>query len=143
MVPAVIVEGPVRAREKELVIVMAAVPLLDGSATLTAVSETLGGAIRICGAVYIPEESTVPHAAPAQPLPEIIHVTARSGLPAEVNVAEKDREAPRSTGMAPGETEMEMSLVTVTCEAEVLLMSAMLVACTDTETGEGSFTGAV
>jgi hypothetical protein len=53
--PAVIVEGPVRAREKELVIVMAAVPLLDGSATLTAVSETLGGAIRICGAVYIPE----------------------------------------------------------------------------------------
>jgi hypothetical protein len=64
-------------------------------------------------------------------------------LPAEVNVAEKDREAPRSTGMAPGETEMEMSLVTVTCEAEVLLMSAMLVACTDTETGEGSFIGAV
>jgi hypothetical protein len=64
-------------------------------------------------------------------------------LPAEVNVAEKDREAPSSTGMAPGETEMEMSLVTVTCEAEVLLMSAMLVACTDTETGEGSFIGAV
>ena len=138
-----IVAGPVRAREKELVTVMVTVPLFAGSARLAAVSETLGGEIRICGAVYVPEESTVPHAAPKQPLPESVQVTDRLGLPAEFNVARKDREAPNSTGMLAGETETEMSLVTVTSEAEVFVVSAMLVACTDTETGEGRFAGAV
>jgi hypothetical protein len=36
-----------------------------------------------------------------------------------------------------------MSLVIVTSEAEVLVLSAMLVACTETETGVGRFAGAV
>jgi hypothetical protein len=143
VLPAVIVEGPVSAREKVLVTVMAAVPLLDGSATLTAVRETVGGAIRICGAVYIPVESTVPQAVSMQPLPETIQFMARLGLPAEFKAAMNGCEAPSSTGIIPGETEMEMSLVTVTSEAEVFVLSAMLVACTDTEAGEGRFTGAM
>jgi hypothetical protein len=139
----VIVKGPVKAREKELVTVIVAVTLFVGSAMLAAIRETLGGEIRICGAVYVPEESTVPHAAPMQPLPDSVQAMDRLGLPAEFTVAEKDREPPSSTGMAPGETETEMSLVTVTSEADVLVVSAMLVACTETETGEGRFAGAV
>jgi len=139
----VIVDGPATAREKELVTVMVPVALLDGSAALIAVRETLGGATKICGAVYVPEESTVPHAAPVHPLPESIQVTDRLGLPAEFTVTENGREAPSSTGIAPGETETEMSLVTVTSEAEILELSAALVACTETEAGAGRFAGAV
>jgi hypothetical protein len=78
---------------------MDAMVLLDGSATLTAVRETLGGAVRTSGAVYAPKESTVPHSAPAHPLPESIQLTPRFGLPVEFTVAMKGREAPRSTGI--------------------------------------------
>ena len=95
-----IVDGPVTAREKELVTVMVAVALLDGSATLTAVREMPGAAMKICGAVYVPVESTVPQAPPVHPLPERIQVTARLGLAAEFTVAVNDREAPSSTGIA-------------------------------------------
>jgi hypothetical protein len=42
---AVTVEGPVTARENALVTVIVAAPLLDGSATLVATRETVGGAI--------------------------------------------------------------------------------------------------
>jgi hypothetical protein len=49
--------------------------------------------------VYIPVEPTIPHAAPAHPLPETIHVTLRSGFPAEFTVAVKGRAAPSSTGI--------------------------------------------
>jgi hypothetical protein len=143
VLPAVIVDGPATARVKELVTVMDPVALLEGSAALVAVKETLGGAIEICGAVYIPEESTIPHAAPVHPLPESIHVTDRLGLPAEFTVAVNGRKAPSSTGIAFGDTEMEMSLVMVTSEAEVLEPSAALVACTETEAGAGRFAGAV
>jgi hypothetical protein len=38
--------GPVRVKENELVIVIVPTPLFDGSATLMAVRETLGGAVR-------------------------------------------------------------------------------------------------
>jgi hypothetical protein len=93
--------------------------------------------------VYIPEESTVPHAAPVHPLPESIQVTDRLGLPAEFIVNENGREAPSSTGIASGETKTEMSLVIVTCEAEVLEVSAALAACTETEAGAGRLAGAV
>ena len=92
-------DGPTTARENRLVTVMAPVALLDGSATLMAVSEMLGGAVRTCGAVYIPDESTVPHAAPGHPLPEITQVTLRLGLPAEFTVAVNGREAPNSTSI--------------------------------------------
>jgi hypothetical protein len=77
------------------------------------------------------------------PLPESIQVTDRLGLPAEFTVTENGREAPSSTGIASGETKTEMSLVIVTCEAEVLEVSAALAACTDTEAGAGRFAGAV
>ena len=140
--PAVIVDGPVTAREKELVTVMVPVALLDGSATLTAVREMPGGEMKICGAVYVPEVSTAPHAAPVHPLPERIQVTDRLGLAAEFTVAVNGREAPSSTGMALGETETEMSLVIVTIEAETLELSAALVACTETVAGAGRIAGA-
>ena len=143
MLPAVSVDGPAIANEKELVTVMAAVALFDGSATLAATSEMPGGAMRICGAVYVREESTVPQAAPVQPLPEIIQVTDRLGLPAEITVAVKGRTAPSSTGIVCGETTTEISLAMVTCEADDLEASATLVACTVTETGTGRSAGAV
>jgi hypothetical protein len=141
--PVVSVDGPATAREKELVTVIVAVPFLEESATLTAVRETTGGEMEICGAVYVPEESTVPHAAPVHPSPESVQVTDRLGLPAEFTVAVNGRVAPSSTGIAAGETETEMSLVIVTIEAEVLELSAALAACTETEAGEGRFAGAV
>jgi hypothetical protein len=119
------------------------VALLDGSATLVAVSETLGGAVRICGAVYIPEESTVPHADPGHALPEITQVTLRLGLPAEFTVAVNGREEPNSTGIVCGETETEMPLSSVTRAVEFLELSAALVACTDTATGVERIAGAV
>jgi hypothetical protein len=139
----VIVDGPATARVKELVTVMVPVALLDASAALIAVRETLGGATKICGAVYIPVESMVPHAAPVHPLPESIQMTDRLGLPAEFTVAKNGRNAPSSTGIALGETETEMSLVMVTLEAEALELSAALVACTEMEAGAGKFAGAV
>ncbi len=49
--PAPTFEGPVTVSVKVLVIWIAAVPDLEGSATLRAVSVALGGAGRICGAV--------------------------------------------------------------------------------------------
>lgn len=88
-----------RVKENELVMVIVPTPLFDGSATLIAVTDTLGGTVSICGAVYVPEEFTVPHAAPVHPFPEITHVTARSGLPAEFTVAVKGLAAPSSTGI--------------------------------------------
>ena len=141
--PALTDAGPVTARENVLVTVIVPVPLLDGSAMLTAVREMIGGAVSISGAVYMPEESTVPHAAPAHPLPERIQVTDRSGLPAEFTVAVNGRKAPSSTGIVSGETETEISLVMVTSAVELLESSAALVACTEMETFAGRFVGAV
>src|ERR1019366_3865043 len=99
VLPALTDDGPARARENELVTEIVPVPLLDGSATLMAFREIFGGAIRICGAVYVPEESTVPHAASVHPLPERIQVMPRLGWPAEFTVAVNGRVAPSSTGI--------------------------------------------
>ncbi len=143
VLPALTDDGPMTASENKLVTVIVPLPLLDGSATLIAVNETLGAAVRTCGAVYIPEESTLPHAFPGQTLPEITQVTARSGLPAEFTVAVKWREEPRSTCIVCGETETEMPLAIATSAVDFLELSAALVACTDTEAGEGRFAGAV
>ncbi len=141
--PAVAEGGPVKASEKELVTVIAAVALLDGSATLIAVRETPGGDGNMGGAVYVPEESTVPQEAPVQPLPESIQVTARLGAPAEFTAAAKECTAPSSIGADCGETETEMSLVTVTDEVPTSAGFSTLAACTDTEAGAGRFAGAV
>jgi hypothetical protein len=136
-------EGPVTASENELVTVIAARPLLEGSATLMAVTETLGGAVKTCGAVYIPVESIAPHAAPAHPTPETIQLTARLGLPAEFTVAANGRAAPSSMGIVCGETDTKMSLVMVTAAAALFELSAALVACTVTALMAGRLLGDV
>src|SRR5260370_41507645 len=110
--------------------VVVAAPLFEESATLMALTETLGGAVRICGAVYVPAGSIAPQAAWAQPLPETTQLTARSGLPAEVTVAKNGRAAPSSTGIVCGDTETERSLVTVTTADALFELSSALVACT-------------
>ena len=93
--------------------------------------------------MYVPEEFTVPQAAPAHPFPETIHVTARSGLPEEFTVAVNARAAPSSTGIVCGDTDTEMSLVIVTSAVAVFELSAALVACTVTELGTGRSPGEV
>src|SRR5260370_7945296 len=75
-------------------------------------------------------ESTEPHAVPAQAFPDTIQLTARSGLPAELTIAAKALAAPNSTGIACGETETAMSLVTVTTADALFELSATLIACT-------------
>ena len=137
------VAGPATVSENELMIVIAAVTLFDGSATLMALMEALGGVVRICGAVYIPVGSTVPQAAPTHPLPEIIQLIARSGLPAEFTVAANGHVAPNSTRTVGGKREIEISLVTVTTAAALFELSATLVARTLTEPEEGRSPGAV
>ncbi len=92
----------------------------------------------------MPAESTAPHLAPVHPLPETIQLTERSGWPAaEFTVAEKERAAPSSTGIACGETDTETSLVIVTDADPLLELSAELVAWTLTTAGTGKSDGAV
>ena len=141
--PALTEAGPVRVRENELAMVIIATPLFDGSATLMAMIETVGGAGRTWGAVYVPEESTVPHAAPVHPFPETIHVTVRSGLWVDFTIAVKDRVTPSSTEIAWGDTDTEMSPVMVTGAVALLELSAALVACTVTVLGTGRSPGDV
>jgi hypothetical protein len=136
-------EGPVTASENELVTVIAATPLLEGSATLMAVTDTLGGAVKNCGAVYVPDGSIAPHATPAHPPPATIQLTARSGLPAEFTVAVNGRAAPSSTGIVCGETETDMSLAIVTAAVALFVLSARLVACTVTAVLAGRSPGDV
>ena len=77
----------------------------------------------------------MPHAAPAHPLPDSTHVTARLGFPAEFTVAANGLDAPSSTGIDTGETATETSLMTVTRDVAVFEPSAALVASTVTATG--------
>jgi hypothetical protein len=123
--------------------VTAAAPLFDGSAMLMAVTTIFGGAVRICGAVYVPAGSTAPHAGPAQPFPETIHVIVRSGFPEEFTVAVNSRAAPSSTGEVCGETDTDMSLMIVISAVAVFELSAALVACKVTELGTGRSRGEV
>jgi hypothetical protein len=69
--------------------------------------------------------------------------TVRSGLPAELTVAVNGRVAPSSTGIVCGDTETEMSLVTVTTAVALFELSAALVACTLTELVAGRSPGEV
>ncbi len=62
------------------------------------------------------------------PFPEMIHTTARLGLPAEFTVAVNGRAAPSSTGIVCGVTDTEMSLVMITGAVALLELSAALVA---------------
>jgi hypothetical protein len=142
-VPAFTDLGPTTKSENMLVRPIAAVAILEVSATLIAIKLALAGVGRIPGAVYVPVESTVPHAAPEHPLPARIQVTVRFGLPAESTAATNDCAAPNSTEVDWGEIETEMSLVTVACALEFLVLSSTLVAITETELGAGKLAGAV
>jgi hypothetical protein len=135
--PAFTEAGPVSVSANELVMVIVPVPLFDGSAMLVAVRETLGGAARIWGAVYIPDKSTAPQAVPAHPFPETLQRTARLGLPAEFTVATNGCAAPSATGIACGETLSEISLVMFTDAEALFVVSATLMACTVTKVDAG------
>ena len=76
-------------------------------------------------------------------MPERLQRMVWSGLPLLVMEAWKDCRAPSSTLEAAGESETEMSLVTVTPAAEDLVGSAWLVALTCTVLPGGRSVGAV
>lgn len=136
------VEGPVSFSVKELVMVMDAAALFDGSAMLVAVSVIPVAWGRIWGAVYVPLASTTPHDAPVQPLPDNAQMIPGFGFPAEATVATNACDAPSSTEFTLGETDRETSLETCT-EADALLdESSALVACTVNVGGKGSVPGA-
>jgi hypothetical protein len=78
--PAETLDGAESCNEKLLVMATAAEICFEGSATLCAVSVALAGEGRVCGAVYLPLASTVPHA-PAHAKPERLHRIAVSGCP--------------------------------------------------------------
>jgi hypothetical protein len=84
--PAGTLEGAESCKEKLLVMATAAEICFEGSATLCAVITALAGEGRVCGAVYLPAASTVPH-----PLvhagPERLQRMAASGCPLLVKVA--------------------------------------------------------
>jgi len=84
--PAGTLAGAESCREKLLVMATATEICFEGSATLCAVNVALAGDGRICGAVYLPLASTVPHP-PLQAGPERLQRTAVSGWPLLVAVA--------------------------------------------------------
>lgn len=112
-VPALTEAGPATESKNVLVRSIVAVATFFGSATLMAIKFALGGVGIIPGAVYVPVESTVPHAAPVHPLPESIQPTDRFGFPAEPTAAVNTCTAPNSKEAASGEIETETSLVMV------------------------------
>ncbi len=90
----------------------------------------------------MPAASIEPQAA-GQAVPERLHWTAMSGLPALVSVAEKCRFAPSSTFAVDGETAMEMSLASVSCAEADFDVSAWLFAVICITAEEGRLGGAV
>jgi hypothetical protein len=85
----------------------------------------------------------VPHAVPAQPLPETIQLMPRSGFPAELTTAANARADPISTGVVCGDTTTATSLVIVTLTEKLFELSATLVACTAITFGTGILRGDV
>jgi hypothetical protein len=79
--------GPLTDIVKLLVTAMVAATPREESATLVAVTVTLAGDGKICGAVKTPLGLTVPQASPAQPGPLTVHSTPLFGFPAEVTLA--------------------------------------------------------
>jgi hypothetical protein len=96
---------------------------LEGSATLCAVSLTVAGFGRICGAVKLPFVSTVPHAK-GHAVPASDHSTAVSGCPPLVIVAWNPRIAPSSTAAAFGASAICKSLTIVTAALADFVPSA-------------------
>jgi hypothetical protein len=126
-----------------LVTLMRALADFDGSARLRAVSVTPAGVGRTCGAVRSPLGSTVPQAAPEHPGPEVLQLTARSGLPEPVMLARNCWVAPSSTLAVAGETLTVKSLLTVSAAPALFVGSAALAAVIASVAGEGRSCGAV
>ena len=78
--PAITLEGPVICKVKLLVIATCVAACLLGSATLCAVTVTIGAPGKICGAVNRPLASTLPHC--GAHAPTTLHCTDVSGWPA-------------------------------------------------------------
>jgi hypothetical protein len=111
------------------------------SACEVAFTVTVGGAGTEAGAVYRPALVIAPQAAPAQPAPAILQVTAVFAVP--VTVALNCRLAPVSTFAKVGETETAIGDTTVTTAEADLVTSACEVAVTVTVGGFGTLAGAV
>src|SRR5713101_9669246 len=108
--PGAALEGPLIVSVKLLVMRMEAAARLAGSAELCAVSVTIAGEGRICGAVKCPPLSTVPQPLPAQPAPETAYTIVGSGFPSEEIPAAKSA-APSSTLAEEDKKFTAMSLV--------------------------------
>jgi len=122
-------------------IAMDAEPILDGFATLVAVTVTVSGDGTPDGAVYSPVPLTVPQAAALHPAPCTLHVTAVFEVP--TTDAFNCCVAPVASEVLAGVTVTTTTDMIVTVAEAVLLGSAMLVAATVTLGGEGATDGAV
>ena len=121
--------------------VTAAVANFVLSATLVARTETVLGEGATVGAVYKPVAETVPQAAPAQPVPVTLQVTAVFVVPVTVSV--NCCVPPARTVTVVGLTVTETTARMVTVAEADLVLSATLVAVTVTVFGAGAIAGAV
>jgi hypothetical protein len=122
-------------------IVTVALPDLDGSATEVAVTVIRFGFGALAGATYSPLVEIVPQAAPVQPLPATLQVTAVLVVPR--TVAANCCLPPTITCAVAGATATETGTVMVTDAVLDLVESAAAVAVTDTWGGFGAADGAV
>ena len=118
-----------------------AVPDFVGSATEVAVTKTCGGLGTVDGAVYKPLADIVPHDAPAQPPPAMLHDTAVFVVFAIVAV--NCWWPPGSSCTVAGDTVTETGGRTVTEAVADFVGSATEVAVTNTCGGLGTVDGAV
>jgi hypothetical protein len=128
LVPTVTDEGPLTVKVKLLVTVTTAVAFFDGSATLLAVTVSIGGTGRFCGAVKIPLEVIAPHVSPAQPCPLSAQMIPMLGFPAETMPASKICWAPNSVEALGGDSVTLTSLMIVIVTSPFLVESAALAA---------------
>ncbi len=124
-----------------------AVADFEGSATLVAVTLTVGGEGNAPGAVNIaastPVAAIVPFVASPPFISFTLHFTSGAGFPELVTVAVNGCVAPGKTPAANGEICTSMSLVIVTPAESLALASAALVAVTVTLVVAGSIEGAL
>ncbi len=122
---------------------MLTVACFEGSAADRAVTVTVAGEGRICGATKFPALSTVPHPPPLHPVPETAYRISGSGLPADEIPAEKLAAAPSSTVAGEDGKWTVMSLVIATGALLLFVGSAALIAVTVTLAAAGRIRGAV
>lgn len=128
-------------------IVTVAVADFDGSATLVAVTETLGGTGGNAGAVYIAESRPVAAIMPTVEFPPAtpltLQLTARLDAPAPVTVALKIADAAGARFAELGAMLTTIPLWIWTLAEPLAVRAAWLVAMTVTLDGDGNDCGAV